>query len=292
MVLEFDQAPLNVPTNLLINPPFNAREMQITFASAVTFPPVTLESGWIAIDGNYSFISDTLGVQNVNIKFRDENSNVSEAFNISYETVDPSVYGNYGLFIAGEGGNEILNAQTNFGVLAPADAIEMLIYEEGQIDSASWEATASSKTLTITGDGDNYEAFKTFFVKFRDQSSVETAAYKRTFKVSIFPSSWSEELENENVFIAESEGNFTINAPANTDKIYVELEIADENGEILGGKNAQWQEINTNYSFTAPIAGEYNYIVKFKDENDNVSKSYSSVLTATEEEEEEEEEEE
>ena len=188
MVLEFDQALINEPTNLLINAPFNAREMQITFASPPTFPPTPPDSGWIAIDGHYSFVSDTLGVQNVNIRFRDENRNVSEAFNISFETVNIDVFGNYGLFVAedmnelspdGEGDSEILNADFLFGILAPDDAVDMMIFEEGKIDTASWEAKTPHKSLILTGDGDTNEIFKTYLVKFRDISGVETVTYKK-----------------------------------------------------------------------------------------------------------------
>ena len=47
-----------------------------------------------------SFVSDTLGVQNVNIRFRDENRNVSEAFNISFETVNIDVFERDNLMIS------------------------------------------------------------------------------------------------------------------------------------------------------------------------------------------------
>ena len=118
-----------------------------------------------------------------------------------FEVVNDSSFRDFGLFVSdsinesaldGIGDNKITESDFLFGIVAPPGVSQMLIYELGKEDEATWEdlATLEMSLDGATEEGEILGNFKTYIVRFRDVNEVETPNYSRIFRVDVFPRDW------------------------------------------------------------------------------------------------------
>ena len=74
--------------------------------------------------------------------------------------------------------------KTFHGVVRPADATEMIVYADGELQNSEWIniSTMASPTvaLSLQGNGDEFQGFKSYNVKFKDANGLESFEYRRT----------------------------------------------------------------------------------------------------------------
>ena len=130
----------------------------------------------------------------VYVQYIDANGNMSQVFR-SELVVDNCLDG-FGIFAANAplnqtpvaGAPQVLNSSSfTMAATFPPSTTEMLIFEEGREEEASWQQARNLLDFRISGDGENLNINRTYYVRFRDLNRNETCTYRRSFSLDLFP---------------------------------------------------------------------------------------------------------
>ena len=216
------------------------------------------------------------------VQYIDINGNRSGVYRS--EIVVDSFLGQYGLYVARppfleapNGIDDDIITQSNFlmGTMVPLDAKEMKIYGPGEEEVATWQDAATVTEYIIRGDGQNYDPFRELYVKFRDLNLQESPAFKRVFKMNLFPVVAPPMMVANHYAKAGEPTRLIINPPINAIEMRINFET-DGTGETNAFFSVEtWIAVEGNYNIQFETPGIRNIDITFRDALGNPSKSFA-----------------
>jgi hypothetical protein len=174
--------------------------------------------------------------------------------------------------------NDKTNSQSVTLYLSASDdsTIEMMISENSDFSGASWEAYASSKSLTLSsGDGT-----KTVYVKFKDQYGNLTSSYSDTIILDTTPPTAPanviiQDISNPDI----SEYRMFVNWKKNSESDWINYKVYRSTDGSNYSLLQTITDINTNYITDSGLTQGTTYYYKIVSTDDILNAATSSVVS-------------
>lgn len=235
--------------------------------------PGTSFSAKTAADGSFTISGVPAGLQNLVLDHQGYHKGRIEALDVkaSQGKLIPDTTlllstGADGFLVIENGVPSIDSRTVNLTIGATSDAVLMKISESITFEGAGWKPLATSIEYTFSTPGQ-----KTLFVMFADSNGLASSPYRSEILVSLFPSNVNLKLASG----ASTSNDPTISVSFDKPKNAKMMKIADSSNF----SEVEWITTNPQTSFTFQNLGSQTLYLKFKDESDFESSTYSASIT-------------
>ncbi|NOZ85769.1 MAG: hypothetical protein GXP49_05830 [Deltaproteobacteria bacterium] len=237
----------------------NPSQMQVSNDSGfggASWEPFASERAWFLKPGD--------GLKTVYVRFRDGAGNVSASVN---DNIELDQHGPGSPFVEVQGGEVTGSRDVTLSLSATLAPVEMIVAENGDFESASWEPYTTSKGFRLSaGDG-----LKTVSAKFRDAAGNESVVASDTVTLDETAPS---------LFVVSIAGGAEYARSVNVD---VGIDADGASGMIISEASdfsgANWSTYSSHKAFVLSVGdGLKTVYCKVRDEAGNESKVLSDTI--------------